>query len=106
MAAYTFVSSRDPVDGDRLVHDLAGDLAKAGHEVTLFLVENGTFLARNGACGDLVAKLGSAGVEIVADNFALEERGIVDAARTKAVKAVELDVLVDHLAAGRNVSWH
>jgi len=106
MASYTFISSRDPVDGDRIVHEIAGGLAKAGHEVTLFLVENGTFLARNGACGDLLDKLGSAGVEVLADNFALQERGIVDKARANAVKAVELDILVDHLAAGRNVSWH
>jgi predicted peroxiredoxin len=106
MGAYTFISSRDPVDGDRLVHELAEDLAKAGHTVTLFLVDNGAFLAREGVLEDVKSSLTQAGVEVLADDFALAERGIAQASLSAGVAAARLDVVVDHLADGRNVSWH
>ena len=106
MGAYTVISSRDPVDGDRLAHDLAADLAAVGHTVTLFLVDNGTFLAREGVLEELKVSLAQAGVELLADAFALSERGIVGPGCSAAVSAVTLEVLVDHLAAGRRVSWH
>lgn len=106
MAAYTFISSRDPVDGDRSVHHIAADLAGAGHDVTLFMVENGAFLARKTACEDLRGRLAGAGVALLADDFSLTERGIVDDALADGVDATPLDVLVDHLAQGRKVSWH
>lgn len=106
MAGYTFISSRDPVDGDRSVHQIAADLAGAGHDVALFLVENGAFLARKSTCGDLREDLASAGVKLLADDFALSERGIVEGDLAEGVDATSLEVLVDHLAEGRKVSWH
>jgi len=106
MTAYTLISSRDPIDGDQLVYELARNLAKAGNPVTLFLVENGTFLARKGAAGSLLGSLADAGVKVLADDLSLAERGIVDGALASAVSATKLDTLVDHLAAGHKVSWH
>jgi predicted peroxiredoxin len=106
MGAYTFISSRDPVDGDQLVHELASQLATAGHDVTLFLVENGAFLARSGAADGLLASVQEAGVTVLADDFALAERGITGAGMSKGVTSSSLSVLVDHLAAGRKVAWH
>lgn len=106
MSAYTLISSRDPVADDRLVHDLAADLAKAGHEVALFLVENGTFLARKGVCGDLLSQLAAAGVSVLADDLALRERGIAGTSLADGVSATSLETLVDHLADGRKVAWH
>jgi hypothetical protein len=106
MARYTFVASRDPVGGDQAVHDLAVDLAGAGNEVSVFLVENGAFLARLTACEDLRGVLTGAGVQILADEMALSERGIVDGALAVEVQAASLEVLVDHLAEGRKVVWH
>jgi len=106
MAEYTFISSRDPVGGDQLVHELARDLSTAGHDVRLFLVENGVFLARTNACGDLLATLTGAGVSVQADDFALKERGITGDKLASGVTATGLDALVDDLAAGRKVAWH
>jgi hypothetical protein len=106
MAEFTFISSRDPVEGDGSVHQLAADLAGAGHDVALFLVENGAFLARAGACSELRDRLAAAGVRLLADDFALSERGIVDGALADGVDPTTLDVLVDHMAQGRKVSWH
>jgi len=106
MSAYTLISSRDPVDDDRMVHELAADLVSAGHEVALFLVENGTFLARRGVCGDLLSKLTAAGVTVLADDLALRERGIAGDALADGVASTSLETLVDHLADGRKVAWH
>ena len=47
-----------------------------------------------------------AGVQVLDDDFALAERGIEGAALAEGVTATKLDTLVDHLAAGRKVSWH
>jgi predicted peroxiredoxin len=104
MAAYTLISSRDPVDADRTVHQLAASLAGAGNDVTLFLVENGTFLARDGVCAELRKSLRDAGVTLLADDFALAERGITETA--EGVEAAALSVVIDHLAEGRKVAWH
>ncbi|MFT4627716.1 MAG: hypothetical protein ACI8PZ_006403 [Myxococcota bacterium] len=106
MADYTLLSSRDPVGSDPLVHQLAVDLAKAGHTVTLFLVENGTFLARVGVFPEVREALLAAGVEVLADDFALAERGILDGALAPGVLPSSLERVVDDLAAGRRVSWH
>lgn len=106
MDQYTFVASRDPVGGDRAVHDLAIDLAGAGNGVSVFLVENGALLARRTACEDLRGALSQAGVQILADELALAERGIAGEALADEVEAASLEVLVDHLAEGRKVVWH
>jgi predicted peroxiredoxin len=106
MSTNTFIMSRDPVGGDALPHQLATELATAGHDVHVFLVENGAFLARKGVCDDVLASLTKAGVSVMADSFAMEERGIVNAAVSPGVEVTELETLVDDLAAGRKVSWH
>jgi predicted peroxiredoxin len=106
MDQYTFVASRDPVGGDRVVHDLAIDLAGAGNGVSVFLVENGALLARRTACEDLRGALRHAGVQILADELALAERGIAGATLADGVEVASLEVLVDHMAEGRKVVWH
>jgi predicted peroxiredoxin len=106
MSSYTFVLSRDPVDGDHLPHTLATNLAKEGNAVSLFLVENGTFLARNGVCPGVLDDLHKAGVTVWADALSLDERGITGDAIDGRVERTALETLVDHLEAGRKVSWH
>ena len=106
MASYTFISSRDPVDGDRSVHDLAATLASSGNDVTLFMVENGSLLARPDAGADLRQHLTTAGVTLLADQLALDQRGIVDESLAEDVEAAGIDVIIDHMAAGHKVTWH
>jgi len=43
-------------------------------------------------------------VKILADDFALQERGITKLA--EGVSVGSIDVVVDHLAAGHKVMWH
>jgi sulfur relay (sulfurtransferase) complex TusBCD TusD component (DsrE family) len=108
MAKYMLIESRDPFDSNDLAfsYDLATGLAKAGHEVTIFLVQNGVLPARRGANADGLAAVQRAGVKVVADDFSLAERGI-DASRLGAgIVPAPIDAVVDHLAAGHKTLWH
>ena len=104
---YLLIESRDPwesADTGRF-HDLAIALARS-QPVTLFLVQNGVLAAREGARRTGVEALRSAGVEVLADEFSLRERGIASNRIDARVKAAPLDVVIDGLAAGRKILWH
>ena len=47
-----------------------------------------------------------AGVQVLADDFSLRERGIVAQRLVSGVKPSPLDVVIDQLAEGRKVLWH
>jgi hypothetical protein len=109
MADYLLIESRDPFGGGGAVGEgaaasLAKGLAAQGHKVTLFLVQNGVLPARPCQAAKVLADAAAAGVEVLADEFSLRERGIERLA--PGVKKAPLDVVVDQLAAGRKAIWH
>ena len=108
MAKYLLIESRDPYDSQDVgfCYDLAKDLAKAGNDVTLFLIQNGVFPARPSARSGALADVASAGVEVLADDFSLRERGIAEASLLDGVKSSPIDTVVDQLAEGRKAMWH
>ncbi len=108
MAKYLLIESRDPYDSQDVgfCYDLAKDLAKAGNDVTLFLIQNGVFPARPGAMSGALSDVAAAGVEVLADDFSLRERGIAEASLLDAVKPAPIDTIVDQLAEGRKAMWH
>lgn len=108
MTSYLMIESRDPLDTTEtaLSYDLAARLVKAGHPVTIFLVENGVFAARRGAKSAALARVAGAGVEVLADEFALRERGIAPGRVIEQVKPAPLEVVVDRLCAGSRTLWH
>jgi predicted peroxiredoxin len=108
MAKYLLIESRDPFDHNAAAHqyDLAVDLVKEGNEVTLFLVQNGVFPARRGICSGLLSTAAQAGVQILADDFSLRERGIDVDKLGDGVKAAPLSVVIDQLADHRKAIWH
>jgi hypothetical protein len=108
MAKYMLIESRDPFDSRDVAfsYDLATGLAKAGHEVTMLLVQNGVLPARRGAKHDGLAALLRAGVRVLADDFSLGERGIPNARLVSGVEPTPIDVVVDHMAAGHKTLWH
>ena len=105
---YLLVASRDPYThvGTRRCYELASQLAGEGHRVTLFLVQNGVLPARKSAKSDPLSALAKAGVEVLADEFSLRERGIPSKNLASGVKAAPLDVVIDQLAEGRKALWH
>jgi hypothetical protein len=108
MASYLLIESRDPfASGDvGFCQDLSRRLVAAGDRVTLFLVENGVLPARSGAAAAGLTELAQAGVEVLADDFSLRERGIPLDRLRPGVKPATIDVVIDRLAAGCKAIWH
>ncbi|HEY1394014.1 MAG TPA: sulfur reduction protein DsrE [Methylibium sp.] len=108
MAKFLLIESRDPFDNNIVArqYDLAVNLVKEGNEVTLFLVQNGVFPARPSVHSVLLTNTARSGVEVLADDFSLRERGIAGNQLAEGVKAAPLSVIVDQLADGRKAIWH
>jgi hypothetical protein len=107
MASYLLIQSRSPWeagDGARHVAWLARDLDAAGHDVTLWLVQNGVLAAR--AAAEDRAGLASLGrVRVLADDFALRERGIQVEAMRQGIEPCSIDQVVAMLASGFKALW-
>jgi sulfur relay (sulfurtransferase) complex TusBCD TusD component (DsrE family) len=108
MASYLLIESRDTFGTGELAfsYDLARRLAHAGNRVTLFLVQNGVMPARAGALAPNFSELAQAGIEVLADDFSLRERGICADRLQRGVKASPLDLVIDCLAEGCKAIWH
>jgi sulfur relay (sulfurtransferase) complex TusBCD TusD component (DsrE family) len=108
MAKYLLIESRDPFESADSAdfYRLAAALARNQHEVTFFLVQNGVLTARPAADSGLVAELDAAGVEVLADQFSLRERGITGEHLAATVSAAELDAVIERLADGHTTLWH
>lgn len=106
MAKYLLIESRDPYDSRDVgfFYRLATDLAKANNDVTLLLIQNGVLPVRPGAKSGALADVAAAGVEVLADDFSLRERGIPEEL-AENVKVVPIDVLLDRLADGHRAIW-
>jgi hypothetical protein len=106
MNEYLLIESRDPFESNDVAHyyDLACGLVEAGNRVTVMLVQNGVLAARAAAQAPGLRALITAGVKVLADDFALAERGIKRLADGVQVASIEL--LVDHLEAGHKTLWH
>lgn len=108
MANYLLIESRDPWESNDTStwQELATSLAAEGNTVTLFLVQNGVLPARRSSKSAALSALARAGVEVLADDFSLRERGIDAGRLADGVKPASIDVIVDHMAGGRKVIWH
>jgi sulfur relay (sulfurtransferase) complex TusBCD TusD component (DsrE family) len=106
MAEYLLIESRDPFESNEVgyYYDLAKGLAHEGNSVTMFLVQNAVLATRPSKGSAALSALARAGVKVLADDFALKERGI--AQLVDGVSAAPIDVVVDHLAAGHKTIWH
>ena len=108
MVKYLLIETRDPFasQGFSLHCDLAAALANDGAEVTLFLLENGVLAARGAARVHALEKLVRLGVHVLADEFALRERGIAASEVAGQVKGVSLETLVARLGMGAKAIWN
>jgi len=108
MPGYLLIESRDPYEstGAARTCELAIQLRAAGHEVALFLVQNGVLAVRSGARrAELDAVIGRK-IEVLADDFSLRERGIAPASVSGGVRPAPIDSIVERMAAGWNALWH
>lgn len=100
MPNYLLIESRDPFTAQAVSGHvgLAVDLARAGLAVTLYLVQNGVLPCRAGADGDALHEALAAGVEVLADDFSLRERGIGERDVARGVKPASIGVVIGRLA--------
>ncbi len=107
MERYLLVESRSPWESGAAAdfYRLARDLAGQGHEVTLYLVQNGVLAARAGAREAGLAEVASH-ARVVADDFSLRERGIAARDLRREVGPGAIDMIVDMLADGVRAVWH
>jgi hypothetical protein len=106
MTKYLLIESRDPFESNDVgyYYDLARGLVEAKNEVTLLLVQNGVLAARPSARAPGLQALVKAGVTVLVDAFALQERGITKV--LDGVQSTSIDVVADHLEAGSKTLWH
>jgi intracellular sulfur oxidation DsrE/DsrF family protein len=100
VANYLLIESRDPFSTQAvLAHvELAVGLRRSGSAVALYLVQNGVLPCRAGADGDALHEALAAGVEVLADDFSLSERGIGEKDVARGVKPASIGVVVERLA--------
>jgi hypothetical protein len=107
VAKYLLIESRSPWESADVAYfyGLARDLAGAGNEVTLFLVQNAVLPARKGARDGGLAEVAGR-LKVLADDFSLRERAIGAGELIGGVTAAPIDGAVDLLAAGAKTLWH
>lgn len=105
-SSYLLIESRDPFEWSEVPshYELARDLARDGNTVTLFLVQNGVLAARKNARSGALEALAKDGVEVLADEFSLRERGIA-AVRLAGATPAPLDRVLEALEEGRKTLW-
>src|SRR5437588_13007220 len=99
MTNYVFIESRDPFesrDTDFLA-ETATALKHRGHEVIVFLVQNGVLAARQQERDSYLDRLAHAGVTLLADDFSLCERGIQTGELNPGIQPSAIETLVDSL---------
>jgi hypothetical protein len=108
MSAYLLIESRDPFEWCDVTrtYELALQLRAAGHEVALFLVQNAVLPARAGCRRTGLDKITGSGIEVLADEFSLHERGIGGTALVNSIRPASIDVVVERMAAGWKTLWH
>ena len=106
MDHYLLIESRDPFESNDVTYyyELAKGLVEGGNQVTLFLVQNGVLAARPSARSADLSALGRSGVEVLADDFSLRERGIAKLA--EGIRAAPIEIVVDRLEVGHKTLWH
>lgn len=101
------IETRDPIDvrDAEWSADLLVRMRQAGARCTMMLTENGVLGARASAPADFLARLVAGGTAVLADRFALAERGVEESDLAPGVVGADLDAVVDGLEAGATMIW-
>jgi len=106
MEEYLLIESRDPFESNEVgyYYELARGLSEAGARVTLFLTQNAVLAARPSAQAPTLRALVGTGIKILADDFALQQRGITNL--LEGIERAPIEIVVDNLEAGHKTLWH
>lgn len=108
MPQYLIIDSRGPFEGASAArtYALASELAMAGNQVTLFLIENGVLGARRSQASEALSSVADRGVTVLADAFSLRERGVELSRLARGIERASIDAIVDRLERGAISLWH
>jgi len=108
VAKYIFIQSRDPFSSLEAAHDveIIAELARAGGDVTVFLVQNGVLPARRSARSEALSELAANGVRVLADDYSLRVRGIAETRLAPGVRVGSLEAVLDAMVEGSKAIWH
>ena len=109
MTNYLFIESRDPFESHdpQFVETAAIGLRQHGHDVTVFLVQNGVLASRKNVDAAYLDRLADSRVKVLADDFSLQERGIANDELRRGVQPSTIEVLVDLLIQDQTKAvWH
>ena|ERR1700730_865989 len=109
MNRYLFIESRDPFESrdTQFVEATAAALKQRGHEVTVYLVQNGVLAARRNSHENYLGRLSVAGVTLLADDFSLHERGIQPSELMPGIAPSNIEALVNTLVQENTKAiWH
>lgn len=100
MSKYLLIESRDPFSTQSVQGyvELAVALRRSGSDVVLYLVQNAVLPSRSGADGEALHEALAAGVEVLADDFSLRERGIGADDVARGVRPAAIDLVIERLA--------
>src|SRR5262249_24877091 len=104
-----FIESRDPFESNdaNFILETATALKARGHQVTVFLIQNGALAARRNARHSHLPQLAEAGIELLADDFSLRERGVTAAEMRDGIQESNIEALVDLLIQTKTKAiWH
>lgn len=106
MRSYLFIESRGAHESPDVtaLYELSGRLRAEGHDVAVFLIQNGVFaLGRAQPLDALLAR----GVQVWADGYSIAARGLDAAPRPAGVRVAGMAELVGLLMApGAVPVWH
>jgi hypothetical protein len=103
VSKYLLIESQDSFSTNVVQEhvEFAAALKRAGNDVALYLVQNGVLPCRSGSDGECLHEAVAAGIEVLADDYSLRERGIGNADVARGVKPAAIDLVIERLAA----SW-
>ena len=107
MSKYLLFESQDSFSTHAVQEhvELAAALKRAGNEVTLYFAQNGVLPCRSGADGETLHEAIAAGIEVLADDYSLHERGIADADLARGVRPASIDRVIERLAGAWKVMF-
>ena len=107
MSNYIFIESRDPFESrdTAFIEETALAVKDRGHDVTIFLVQNGVLGARKNA--HRLDQLANAGVTLLADDLSLSERGIKTDELLAGIQPSTIAELVEQITQQNTKAiWH
>jgi sulfur relay protein TusB/DsrH len=109
MPKYLLIETKSPLEGGRYAFDLGKQLRALQHEVTIYLLQDAVFAARNtfAAGAALLQEAEQNGLTVLADPVSLRQRGVVGNHLAKQVRTSDMDELVDLLMERSDKAiWH